>query len=106
MNEPKKELTIKNLTIQSEARRVLIDGHEIILTTKEYDLLYFLATNPDHVFSKEILLDRIWGIEHYGDTATVTVHVGKLREKIEKASKPGQSQFIETVWGAGYRFKI
>jgi len=106
MNEPKKEITIKNLTIHSEARRVLIDGREIILTTKEYDLLYFLATNPDHVFSKEVLLDRIWGIEHYGDTATVTVHVGKLREKIEKASQSGQAQFIETVWGAGYRFKI
>lgn len=104
--ETKAELVIKNMTINSEARRVCIDGKEVVLTVKEYDLLYFLASNPDHVFSKEILLDRIWGIEHYGDTATVTVHVGKLRDKIDKASHHGKTEFIETVWGAGYRFKV
>jgi len=106
MIEPKKELVIRNLTIQSDARRVLIDGKEVILTTKEYDLLFFLATNPDIVFSKDKLLDHIWGIEHYGDTATVTVHIGKLREKIEPSNDETKHHFIETIWGAGYRFHV
>jgi DNA-binding response OmpR family regulator len=94
-----KELVIKNLTIQSDARRVFVSGNEILLTVKEYDILYFLATNPEQVFSKETMLDRIWGMDSYVDTATVTVHVGKLREKLPET-------FIETVWGAGYRFNI
>lgn len=94
-----KELNIKNLTIQSEARRVLVDQKEIQLTMKEYDILFFLASNPDQVFSKEIMLDRIWGQDSYVDTSTVTVHIGKLREKLPET-------FIETVWGAGYRFNI
>ena len=102
----KKELKIRNLTIQAAARRVLLDEEEVILTATEYDLLYFLATNPDRVFSKEILLDRIWGIDYFGDGATVTVHIGKLRDKIDKPNKGKTSPFIETVWGAGYRFHI
>jgi DNA-binding response OmpR family regulator len=101
----KKTLNIRNLTIQPESRRVYVDKDEITLTTKEYDLLYFLATNANQVFSKDILLDRIWGMDCYVDTATVTVHIGKLREKIEKTSNYS-TPLIETIWGAGYRFNI
>ena len=100
----KQDLHIRNLRIQSASRRVYLDQELISLTSTEYDLLYFLATNPDTVFSKDVLLDRIWGMDHYGDTATVTVHIGKIREKIEKnTNKKG---FIETVWGVGYRFNL
>ncbi|MCM1988261.1 response regulator transcription factor [Oceanirhabdus seepicola] len=102
-NEPK-ELSIRGLNINLEARRVTVNEKEIILTTKEYDLLLFLAKNPDRVFSKDILFDRVWGMDNYGDIATVTVHIGKIRDKIEKdTSNP---QYIETIWGVGYRFKI
>lgn len=100
-----KELVIRNLSIYPDARRVLLDEKELVFTTKEYDLLFFLATNPDKVFSKEVLLDRIWGMDAYVDTATVTVHIGKIRDKIDKDKKKG-AQFIETVWGAGYRFNV
>ncbi|RJE86351.1 DNA-binding response regulator [Paenibacillus sp. 1011MAR3C5] len=99
-----RELNIRELTIQVDARRVTLRGAEVTMTAKEFDLLLFLAENPDRVYSKEVLLDRVWGIENYGDTATVTVHVGKIRDKIQK--DPLQHQFIETVWGAGYRFKV
>lgn len=97
------EILIRNLKIQPQSRRVYFNNKEIALTTTEYDLLYFLATNPDQVFTKEQLLDKIWGMDYFGDGATVTVHIGKLRDKIDKqASRP----FIETVWGVGYRFQI
>ncbi|WP_105617090.1 response regulator transcription factor [Vallitalea okinawensis] len=97
-------LTIRGLDIDIDARRVRVNGEEIVLTAKEYDLLLFLASNPDKVFSKEYLFDKVWGLEHYGDIATVTVHIGKIREKIEaNTNKP---QYIETIWGAGYRFKV
>lgn len=99
-----RELNIRELTIQVDARRVTMRGAEITMTAKEFDLLLFLAENPDRVYAKEALLDRVWGIDNYGDTATVTVHVGKIRDKIQK--DPSQHQFIETVWGAGYRFKV
>ncbi len=99
-----RELNIRELTIQIDARRVTMRGAEVTMTTKEFDLLLFLAENPDRVYSKEALLDKVWGIDNYGDTATVTVHVGKIRDKIQK--EPSQHQFIETVWGAGYRFKM
>jgi len=95
----KKEINIRNLSIQIDARRVLVDKKEISLTAKEYDILFFLANNPDQVFSKDIMLDRIWGMDSFVDTATVTVHIGKLREKIP-------NEFIETIWGAGYRFNL
>lgn len=97
-------LDIRGLTIQVDARRVMLHGEEISLTAKEFDLLLFLAENPDRVYSKEALLDKVWGIEHFGDSATVTVHIGKIRDKIQK--DPSKHQFIETVWGAGYRFKV
>ncbi|MDQ6421950.1 response regulator transcription factor [Paenibacillus sp. LHD-117] len=99
-----RELNIRELAIQVDARRVTLRGAEVTMTAKEFDLLLFLAENPDRVYSKEALLDRVWGIDNYGDTATVTVHVGKIRDKIQK--DPSQHQFIETVWGAGYRFKV
>jgi len=97
-------LNIRELSIQVDARRVTLGGEELTMTAKEFDLLLFLAENPDRVYSKEMLLDKVWGIEHYGDTATVTVHIGKIRDKIQK--NPLSHQFIETVWGAGYRFKV
>mgnify|MGYP003397161486 FL=1 len=91
-----------SIKIDKPARRVFVDGKEIILSNKEFDLLLFLATNPNIVFSRDQLFDRIWGLDSFGETSTVTVHINKLREKIEKdMSKP---QYIETVWGAGYRF--
>lgn len=104
-NEPQvKELSIRGLTINMDARRVYINDKEVALTTKEYDLLLFLASNPDKVFSKEYLFEQVWGMDHFGDISTITVHIGKVREKIEKdTSNP---QYIETIWGAGYRFKV
>ncbi len=99
-------LHVRNLTIEPDARRVYLNGQEIALTATEYDLLYFLASNPNRVYSKEMLMDRIWGVDYYGDGATVTVHVGKLRDKIDKLGNQEESQFIETVWGAGYRFRV
>lgn len=99
-----RELNIRDLAIQVDARRVTVRGAEVAMTAKEFDLLLFLAENPDRVYAKEALLDRVWGIDNYGDTATVTVHVGKIRDKIQK--DPSGHQFIETVWGAGYRFKV
>jgi DNA-binding response OmpR family regulator len=99
-----RELNIRGLTIQVDARRVTLHGEEISMTAKEFDLLLFLAENPDRVYSKEALLDKVWGIEHFGDSATVTVHVGKIRDKIQKDTT--KHQFIETVWGAGYRFRV
>ena len=81
-----------------------LNDEERIFTTKEFDLLTFLAEHPNHVFSKEELFKEIWEMESVGDIATVTVHIKKIREKIEKTtSKP---QYIETIWGVGYRFKV
>lgn len=97
-------IQVHQLSIQPKARRVYLNGEEINLANKEFELLLFLAENPNIVFSKDTLLDRIWGMEAIGSTATVTVHINRLREKLEKnANAP---QFIQTVWGAGYRFKI
>lgn len=102
-NQPKKEIQIRGLLIDQEARRVFINGEEKIFTAKEFDLLSFLALHPNQVFSKEHLFERIWGIDALGDTSTVTVHIRKIREKIEQ--DPSNPEFIETVWGVGYRFK-
>ena len=96
-------IQIRGLKIDKTARRVWVNGKETQFTTKEFDLLAFLAENPDHVFSKDELFRRIWNMESIGDIATVTVHIKKNREKIEfDTSKP---QYIETIWGVGYRFK-
>ncbi len=97
-------LEIRSLRIDKTARRVYMDGVEKPFTTKEFDLLTFLASHPNHVYSKEELFKEIWEMESVGDIATVTVHIKKIREKIEKTtSKP---QYIETIWGVGYRFKM
>lgn len=97
------KIEIGELEIDKTARRVFVRGKEKSLTSKEFDLLYFLAKNPNHVFPKEELFQEIWGIGPIGDIATVTVHIKKIREKIEKdTSNP---EYIETIWGVGYRFK-
>ena len=97
-------IEIRGLKIDKTARRVYINDEEKTFTTKEFDLLTFLAENPNHVFKKEELFNRIWDMESLGDIATVTVHIKKIREKIEfNTSKP---QYIETIWGVGYRFKV
>ena len=94
---------IRGIKIDKTARRVWVNGEEKQFTTKEFDLLTFLAENPNRVFTKEELFREIWDMESIGDIATVTVHIKKIREKIEfKTAKP---QYIETIWGVGYRFK-
>ncbi|GAA0077785.1 response regulator transcription factor [Clostridium sp. CTA-5] len=92
------------LKILTNAWRVYVDDKEVKFANKEFELLLFLATNPNIVFSKTTLLDRIWGLDSYADVATVTVHINRIREKIEEDSS--NPKFIETVWGAGYRFKL
>ncbi len=98
----KDELVFGELVISVRHRRVTIRGKEANLKNREYELLYFLASNPGIVFSKDTLFDRIWGMDSVGDTATVTVHVNRIREKIEK--NPQKPEYILTVWGAGYKF--
>ena len=98
------ELFIRGLRIDRAARRVWVDEREINLTSREYELLTYMALNPNKVFSRQELFRNIWGMECVGDVATVTVHIKKIREKIElKLSNP---QYIETIWGVGYRFKM
>ena len=103
-NEENKIVEIRGLRIDTTARRVWINGEERQFTTKEFDLLTFLASHPNHVYSKEQLFREIWDMESIGDIATVTVHIKKIREKVEyDTSHP---QYIETIWGVGYRFKV
>ncbi len=97
-------IEINGLQIDKDARRVYLGGAEIALANKEFDLLLFMAENPNIVFNKETLFERVWGLDAVGDTTTVTVHVNRLREKIETDNR--EPRYIETVWGAGYRFKI
>ena len=97
-------IEIRGLKIDKTARRVFINEEERVFTTKEFDLLTFLAENPNRVYTKEELFREIWDMESIGDIATVTVHIKKIREKVEySTSKP---QYIETIWGVGYRFKV
>ena len=97
-------IEIRGIRIDKTARRVWVNNEEKQFTTKEFDLLTFLAEHPNHVFSKDELFSRIWNMESIGDIATVTVHIKKIREKIEfDTAKP---QYIETIWGVGYRFKL
>ena len=104
-NMPQNDIIeIRGIKIDKTARRVWVNGEEKQFTTKEFDLLTFLAENPNHVFTKEELFRKIWDMESIGDIATVTVHIKKIREKIEmNTNKP---QYIETIWGVGYRFKL
>lgn len=99
-----KALTIRGLRIEKEARRVYINDQEVNLAQKEFDLLNFLAQNPNRVFCRDELFERLWGLDALGDSATVTVHIARVRDKIE--SNPSNPQYIETVWGAGYRFRV
>lgn len=97
-------IEIRGLKIDKTARRVWMNDEEKSFTTKEFDLLTFLAENPNRVFTKDELFREIWDMESIGDIATVTVHIKKIREKIEfNTAKP---QYIETIWGVGYRFKV
>ncbi len=97
-------INIRNLVIEKGSRRVWLENNELVFTGKEFDLLLFLAENPNRVFSRDELFDKIWGMDACGDISTVTVHIKKVREKIEMdTSKP---QYIETIWGIGYRFKV
>ena len=102
--EENKVIEIRGIKIDTTARRVWVNGEEKSFTTKEFDLLTFLASHPNHVYTKDELFSEIWDMESIGDIATVTVHIKKIREKIEfDTSKP---QYIETIWGVGYRFKV
>ena len=102
--EVNKIVEIRGLKIDTTARRVWVNGEERAFTTKEFDLLTFLASHPNHVYTKDELFSEIWDMESIGDIATVTVHIKKIREKVEMdTSNP---QYIETIWGVGYRFKM
>lgn len=99
----KAQIQMGNILLQQDSRRVFVDGTEVELKNKEYELLLFLMSNADTVFSRETLYERIWGYEAMGDNATVAVHINRLREKIEQ--NPSQPRYIQIVWGAGYRFR-
>lgn len=92
----------RGLEIYTASHKVFVNGKEVQMTTKEYELLTFFAANPNIVFTKEQIFDTIWGDEYFGETATVPVHIQKIRKKIEK--DPSNPEFIETLWGTGYRF--
>ncbi len=100
---PAPPLAFGGLEIQPAGRVVLVDGHEFALTQREFDLLLFLASRPGQVFSRDQLMDAVWRFPFYSDTTTVTVHIRRLRAKIEP--DPAQPRYIETVWGVGYRFR-
>ncbi|MEY2373768.1 response regulator transcription factor [Lysinibacillus capsici] len=97
-------MSIHGITIDTSARKVFVNGEEIAFTTKEFDLLVFFVRHPNQVLSKEQLYERNWGYESAADVSTVTVHIRKLRERIER--EPAHPKFLETVWGAGYRFNV
>lgn len=97
-----RSLQLGEMTIVPSERVVTIEGRPVDLTAKEFDLLYFLASHPRQVFTREQMLDRIWGTEYIADESTVTVHVRRLREKIER--DPSKPEYVVTVWGVGYKF--
>lgn len=99
-----KALQIRGLRLLLESRQVYVSEREVQLTAKEFDLLYLMASNPNRVFPREELFERVWGMESLGDSSTVTVHIKNLREKIE--ADPSKPQYIETVWGVGYRMRV
>lgn len=101
---PDHVIAIGDLKIYPEQMRVTVKDKEVKLANKEFKLLRFLAENPNIVFSKDTLFDRIWGMDSLGDASTVTVHINRIREKIEEDSS--NPRYIETVWGAGYRFRV
>ena len=97
-------LSFDDLEINLDAHRVFVGGDEVTLANREFELLAFLAQNPNIVFSRERLFERIWGLDSLGDSATVTVHVNRIRDKIEH--NPNKPRHIETIWGSGYRFNV
>lgn len=97
-------IRIENIEILTRSWKVYRDGEEIKFPNREFELLKFLAMNPNIVFSKEELFEKIWGYDYVGDSVTVTVHINRIREKIEEDSK--NPKIIETVWGAGYRLNL
>ncbi|MDR0248555.1 MAG: response regulator transcription factor [Oscillospiraceae bacterium] len=97
-------ISIRAMRVNLDTRQVFMRESEIALTGKEFDLLAFLAQNPNSVFSKDALFERVWGLDALGDAATVVVHIKKIREKTEE--DPREPQYIETVWGAGYRLRV
>lgn len=102
-NSESNEIRIKGLYIDLSSRRLYVNGEEKELRAKEFDLLVLFASNPDRVFTKADLFERVWGIDSFGDITTVTVHIRKIREKIEE--DPSNPKYIQTMWGVGYRFK-
>ncbi|MCH3964247.1 MAG: response regulator transcription factor [Clostridium sp.] len=96
-------ITIRGLEIFRDSMQVFVNGNEVELAQKEFELLLYMAENPNRVFSRETLFEKIWGLDSLGDNATVTVHIRRIREKIE--TSPSEPQYIETVWGAGYRMR-
>jgi two-component system alkaline phosphatase synthesis response regulator PhoP len=100
--QERKTIQAGELEIQVETHRVFSKGKEVTLTNREFEVLVFLASNPDIVFSKNRIFEKVWGMDALGDTATVMVHINRIREKIEP--DPANPIYIETVWGAGYRF--
>lgn len=100
---PRHEISLGGLSVNTDTRRVTVDGRDVELKNREYELLLFLMQNPEVVFSRETLYERIWGMDAMGDNATVAVHINRLREKIEK--DPSNPRYIQTVWGAGYRLR-
>ena len=103
-SQKKRLIEIRGLRIDQEARLVWVNGEEKSFTAREYALLVFLASHPNRVYKKEELFNEIWGAEAFGDISTVTVHIRKIREKIE--FNPADPQYIETIWGVGYRFRV
>jgi two-component system, OmpR family, response regulator ResD len=101
--EPAEPIEVGELTIDPAAHRVLRDGEEVALTQREFELLHFLAKHPGRVFSREELMDAVWQYSFYTDTSTVTVHIRRLRAKIERT--PDEPRHVQTVWGVGYRFQ-
>jgi DNA-binding response OmpR family regulator len=95
-------LVFDELEIDASTRDVLLSGNPLRLTAREFDLLWFLASHPRHVFSRDQLMDRVWGYDAAIDTGTVTVHMRRLRAKLE--DDPSHPRRLETVWGVGYRF--
>ena len=101
--EPGERLEIGDLKMDAGARTVMVNGKNVILSAKEFDLLYYFACHPRQVFNREQLLEHVWGYDFYGDASTVTVHIRRLREKIE--TNPSEPKMIVTVWGVGYKFE-
>ncbi|MBD2846797.1 response regulator transcription factor [Paenibacillus sp. IB182496] len=97
------QIRVRGLIIDKPSRRVFVNEQEAVLTSKEYELLQFMALHPNRVFTKEELFERLWGLESSGDLTTVTVHIRRIREKVER--DPSTPEYIETIWGVGYRFK-